>query len=78
MLAIDWRPFGEHGTSIVIYCAKTVEVGYHTNLIFTEGALHCSIFDLINLYGALLRDVHSLGDSDWHVLSHPWWLQSIV
>jgi hypothetical protein len=39
---------------------------------------HFLIFDLISLHSALLRDIHSLGDSDRHVLSNSWWLQSIV
>ena len=45
---------------------------------YLSDALHFLIFDPINLDSALLRDVDSLGDPDWHVLSDPWWLQSIV
>jgi len=39
---------------------------------------HFLIFNLISLHSALLRDIHSLGDSDRHVLGDSWWLQSIV
>jgi hypothetical protein len=53
-------------------------VSYQIHSRFTGCASHCSIFDLINLHDALLRDIDSLGDPDWHVLSDPWWLQSIV
>jgi hypothetical protein len=59
-------------------CARTIEVGFHIRLRLTKRASYRSVFDLINFYGALLRDVHSLSDSDRHVLSDSWWLQSIV
>ena len=55
-----------------------VLVSYQIHSRSTRCASHCSIFDLINFDSALLRDVHRLGDSDRHVLSNSWWLQSIV
>lgn len=51
---------------------------YSCRLRFTARASHFSIFDLINLHSALLRDVHGLSDSDWHILSDSWWLQRIM